>query len=93
MRTTQEPLSQIAVACGLCDQAHLCRVFRRLIGMSPSAWRRAVPGDCCFVLLASTPSGPLDAPAKLLQHPPHRGLGEQYAEALLDERGDPRQRP
>jgi AraC family transcriptional regulator len=44
MRTTREPLSQIAVACGLCDQAHLCKVFRRMTGMSPSAWRRAIPG-------------------------------------------------
>ncbi|HEY0802935.1 MAG TPA: AraC family transcriptional regulator [Steroidobacteraceae bacterium] len=43
MRTTQESLSQVAVACGLCDQAHLCRVFRRMTGMSPSAWRRAIP--------------------------------------------------
>jgi transcriptional regulator GlxA family with amidase domain len=43
MRTTREPLSQVAAACGLCDQAHLCKVFRRMIGMSPSAWRRAMP--------------------------------------------------
>ncbi|HEY0746710.1 MAG TPA: AraC family transcriptional regulator [Steroidobacteraceae bacterium] len=43
MRTTREPLSQVAVACGLCDQAHLCRVFRQVTGMSPSAWRRAMP--------------------------------------------------
>ena len=40
MSTTREPLSQIAIACGMCDQAHLSRVFRRRIGMSPSAWRR-----------------------------------------------------
>jgi AraC family transcriptional regulator len=40
MRTTPEPLCQIAVACGLCDQAHLCKIFRRATGMSPSAWRR-----------------------------------------------------
>jgi transcriptional regulator GlxA family with amidase domain len=43
MKTTREPLSQLAIACGLCDQAHLCRVFRRMLGMSPSAWRRAMP--------------------------------------------------
>jgi transcriptional regulator GlxA family with amidase domain len=41
MRTTREPLSQIAVGCGLCDQAHLCKVFRRIVGTTPSAWRRA----------------------------------------------------
>jgi len=42
MRTTREPLSQVAVACGLCDQAHFSRLFRNEIGMSPSAWRRAI---------------------------------------------------
>ena len=40
MSTTREPLSHIAIACGMCDQAHFSRVFRRMIGMSPSAWRR-----------------------------------------------------
>ncbi len=40
IRTTREPLCQIALACGVCDQAHLCRMFRRMIGMSPSDWRR-----------------------------------------------------
>ena len=43
MRTTREPLCQLALACGLSDQAHLSRVFRRIIGMTPSAWRRAIP--------------------------------------------------
>jgi AraC family transcriptional regulator len=43
MRTTRQPLCQVAVACGLCDQAHLCKMFRRVIGMSPSVWRRAMP--------------------------------------------------
>jgi transcriptional regulator GlxA family with amidase domain len=43
MTTTEEPLSYIALACGLCDQSHLCKVFRRINGMSPSAWRRAMP--------------------------------------------------
>ena len=43
MSTTREPLSQIAIACGLCDQAHLCKVFRRMMGMSPSTWRRTMP--------------------------------------------------
>jgi len=38
--TTDAPLSHIAAACGLYDQAHLCRVFRRLVGESPSSWRR-----------------------------------------------------
>jgi AraC family transcriptional regulator len=42
MRTTREPLSQVAIACGLCDQAHFSRLFRNAIGMSPSAWRRAM---------------------------------------------------
>jgi transcriptional regulator GlxA family with amidase domain len=40
LRTTRESLSQIAIACGLCDQAYLCKIFRSMIGISPSAWRR-----------------------------------------------------
>jgi AraC family transcriptional regulator len=40
METTDESLSQIAIACGLCDQSHLCRMFRRMVGESPDAWRR-----------------------------------------------------
>jgi AraC family transcriptional regulator len=42
MLTTDEPLCQIALACGLCDQSHFTRVFRRIIGESPNAWRRRV---------------------------------------------------
>ena len=41
MKTTSEPLCQIAIACGLYDQSHFCRVFRRLVGQSPRAWRQA----------------------------------------------------
>ncbi|GLR85252.1 helix-turn-helix domain-containing protein [Bradyrhizobium iriomotense] len=41
MLTTDEPLSQIAVACGLVDQSALCRLFRRTVGRNPHAWRRA----------------------------------------------------
>jgi AraC-like DNA-binding protein len=40
MLTTDEPLAQIALACGLCDQSHFTRVFRRVVGVSPHAWRR-----------------------------------------------------
>jgi AraC family transcriptional regulator len=40
MRDTDEPLSQVALSCGLSDQSSFCRVFRRVMGQSPSAWRR-----------------------------------------------------
>jgi AraC family transcriptional regulator len=40
MLTTSESLSQIAIACGLVDQAHLCKCFRQTMGVSPGAWRR-----------------------------------------------------
>lgn len=35
-----DSLAAIALACGLSDQAHFCRMFRRFEGMSPSVWRR-----------------------------------------------------
>ena len=43
MLSSQEPLSQIALECGMCDQAHFNRVFRKVIGINPSVWRRSMP--------------------------------------------------
>lgn len=41
MLSTDAPLSSIALDCGLADQSHLTRLFRRIVGESPRAWRRA----------------------------------------------------
>lgn len=41
MLSTQASLSDIALDCGLADQSHLTRLFRRIVGESPRAWRRA----------------------------------------------------
>ena len=35
-------LSDVAAACGFADQSHLTRVFTRMVGVSPGAWRRAM---------------------------------------------------
>jgi len=37
---TSDPLSEIAIRCGLSDQAHLTRWFRRVVGVTPAVWRR-----------------------------------------------------
>jgi AraC family transcriptional regulator len=37
-----QPLAAVALAAGFSDQSHFCNVFRRLTGMSPSGYRRAV---------------------------------------------------
>ena len=42
MLTTSEALSEIAVSCGMSDQSHLTRWFRRVVGVPPAAWRRGV---------------------------------------------------
>jgi AraC family transcriptional regulator len=41
MLTTNATLADIALDCGLVDQAHFGKLFRRLVGESPGAWRRA----------------------------------------------------
>jgi AraC family transcriptional regulator len=41
MLSTDTSLSQIALDCGFADQAHFSRLFRRVAGDTPSAWRRA----------------------------------------------------
>jgi AraC-like DNA-binding protein len=41
MLATELSLGQIAVECGLADQAHLCKLFLKIAGESPGMWRRA----------------------------------------------------
>ena len=40
IRTTKDPLAEVALACGFADQAHLNRRFRDIVGTSPGRWRR-----------------------------------------------------
>jgi AraC-like DNA-binding protein len=40
MLTSDAALSEIAIACGFSDQAHLCKLFRSSHDQSPAAWRR-----------------------------------------------------
>jgi AraC-like DNA-binding protein len=54
MLSTDAPLSQIALECGLADQAHFSRLFRRTVGESPKVWRRARVSPDCRDLLADT---------------------------------------
>jgi AraC family transcriptional regulator len=39
-KNSRASLAQIALECGMCDQAHFSRVFRRVVGMNPGVWRR-----------------------------------------------------
>jgi AraC-like DNA-binding protein len=40
MLGSNAPLSEIAMNCGFADQAHFSRQFRRMMGSTPSSWRR-----------------------------------------------------
>ena len=35
------PVTEVALACGFVDQAHLTKAFRARVGLPPAAWRRA----------------------------------------------------
>jgi AraC-like DNA-binding protein len=41
MRDRTLSLSKVGLACGFVEQSHFTRVFTRMIGNSPSAWRSA----------------------------------------------------
>ena len=45
MLTTSEGICTIALRCGLSDQSHFTRVFRRIVGETPAAWRRMRSGE------------------------------------------------
>ena len=38
---SRQSLTQVALACGFTDQAHLSRRFRDQVGLSPGRWRRS----------------------------------------------------
>jgi AraC family transcriptional regulator len=42
LRDDRLSLVDVALACGFADQSHLTRVFTRMVGASPGAWRRAL---------------------------------------------------
>ena len=44
MLATDERLCAIALCCGLSDQSHFSRLFHRIVGETPYAWRRARRG-------------------------------------------------
>jgi AraC family transcriptional regulator len=45
MLSTDMPLCDIACECGLADQAHLSRLFRKVVGETPAAWRKIRAGE------------------------------------------------
>jgi AraC family transcriptional regulator len=40
MLSTDASLSEIALSCGMSDQSHFTRSFRRIVGETPSSWRQ-----------------------------------------------------
>ena len=40
MLSTAASLSEIALTCGMSDQSHFTRSFRRIVGETPSSWRQ-----------------------------------------------------
>lgn len=39
---TALPLQDVALSCGFSDQSHLCHSFKKLVGLTPSNWRKYI---------------------------------------------------
>jgi len=48
MITSDQPLCEIALACGFGDQAHFTRAFRKTVGRPPHVWRRLACAPAAF---------------------------------------------
>ena len=70
MVNTREPLSQVALGCGMSDQAHFTRVFRKIVGISPSVWRRQ---------FQSQPLGADDVPHQATREVSESEMGDHFA--------------
>ena len=54
MLTTCDTISEIALNCGMSDQSHFTRSFRRIVGETPCSWRRTRSG--AFAEQETTPA-------------------------------------
>jgi transcriptional regulator GlxA family with amidase domain len=72
IRTSARSLAEIAQACGFCDQPHLTKCFRRSLGMSPAAWRRAQRAGSNAASLPAVPIGVAARPASVQGAPVRR---------------------
>jgi len=50
MSSSNHSLASIALDCGLCDQAHFSRAFRRIVGVSPNVWRRQARSSALLMI-------------------------------------------
>ena len=76
MLRTREPLGAIALSCGMSDQSHFTRWFRRIVGETPHQWRRARRGalEDHATELAYSPANDADAEGFRTPKKPNRAV-------------------
>src|SRR5262249_7531702 len=72
-----ESLAMVAAATGFTDQSHLCRVFKSLLGCTPSEFRRSRFAFRAAGITAAPGGIPYTAPLRARSH--HRSTARRYA--------------
>jgi len=85
MLATNESLSEIALNCGMSDQAHFTRAFRRIVSETPNRWRQSRRSALMEGTAREVPSEPVASWSRSMELPSERSALEARLMGIIRE--------